>query len=320
MEQGFGAIVGRFQVDYPTEGHRALLNTVSGKHDGRLIVVLGCPRSPLNATNPLSFECRSVMIKGYAPEATIVQQFDERRDEVWSAKLDAKLEAAAGGQPVIFYTGRDGFVSHYHGKYPVVELDLGISTTATERRQSIIKRPQFNREDFRAGIIYAMNTKHFQTYNTVDMALLYNTGSDVEILLCRKPNETEWRFPGGFIEEALNETYAQAAAREMQEETGCVSETGWKIIKDYPMPNEWRLRKNKGVSHRTVLLYGWSVSKHAKAQDDIAEVKWFKLNEVADNVETIIVSEHRQMMFNDVFREIQKAAKLEFTPTQEIDA
>jgi ADP-ribose pyrophosphatase YjhB (NUDIX family)/nicotinamide mononucleotide adenylyltransferase len=316
----YGAVVGRFQLDYPTEGHRALLDEVCDRHENRLIIVLGCSRSPANATNPLSYEARVVMLKRLYPHAIFVKQSDERYDEVWSQKLDRALDAAASDNEVVLYTGRDGFAPHYKGKNKVIELPSIFESSATTVREDITRWPRWESGDFRRGVIYAMNTKHFQTYNTVDMALLHNTGSDVEILLCRKPNETAWRFPGGFIEEAKNETYAEAAAREMQEETGCVSETGWKIIRDYPIPDEWRLRKNKGVSHRTILLYGWSASKYAKADDDIAEVKWFSLNEVAENVDTIMVSEHRQLMFNDVFDQIGKNAQYQFTSPRDFNA
>lgn len=306
--KGYGAVVARFQCSELTPAHIRLLKTVYELH-GKIIIVLGVPRTPLNATNPLSFEARQAMVaaacKGnYFHNYTIVRQQDERRDDVWSTKLDTVLDAVSGGK-VTLYTGRDGFSKHYVGRFPLKELDLKMElVSATEKRAEIVENPQFDLAIFRSGIIYAMNTKHFQTYNTVDMAMFHNNGKTTELLLCRKPNETEWRFPGGFIDEEKNETFAQAAAREMQEETGLVSEVGWTIVKDYPIPNEWRLRKNKGVSHRTILLYGYSLTKNAKAMDDIAEVKWFDLDYVVQNAETLVVSEHRQLMINDVFKAI----------------
>jgi bifunctional NMN adenylyltransferase/nudix hydrolase len=301
----YGAIVGRFQVDSLTHGHRKLIDRVIELHD-HVIIVIGCSRTPVNATNPLSFECRKAMIeRTYAGTPLIfVRQSDERFDDVWSQKLDAALDNVSNGD-VTLYTGRDGFSPHYKGRLRVVELNLGCDfINATEIRQRIVDTPTFDSKDFRAGMIYAMNTKHFQTYTTVDMALLYNTGEKVQILLCRKPNELTWRFPGGFVEEAQNETFAQAAAREMQEETGAMSENGWKIVGDYPLPNEWRLRNNKGVSHRTILLYGFAMSRYAKADDDIADVQWFDLDYVIEHADEIITNEHRIMMVNDVFKSL----------------
>jgi 8-oxo-dGTP diphosphatase len=56
---------------------------------------------------------------------------------------------------------------------------------------------------------------------TVDVILFYRDGERIDVLLikrARAPFKGAWAFPGGFVEQ--DESLAQAAARELKEETG----------------------------------------------------------------------------------------------------
>jgi ADP-ribose pyrophosphatase YjhB (NUDIX family) len=303
-----GVIVARFQIDELSPGHRKLITEVAALHD-ELIIILGVGRTPNNATNPLSYEARKVMVEQYIEglrqyvprwktlKVQIASLVNERYNDVWSQKLDT-LTNSLTDRAFVYYTGRDGFKQWYSGLHEVLEIDTGIECSATQRRLEIIESPNFADPKFRAGIIYAMNTKPFQTYRTVDMALIYapGEGKGLEILLGRKKNEKGWRLPGGFVEEERNETFAQAAAREMYEETGAISETGWKLAIDFPMPDEWRIKYQRGVSHSTMLLVGWAMTREAKAADDLSEVKWMKLAAASTQQEDDIMPEHRPLI------------------------
>jgi bifunctional NMN adenylyltransferase/nudix hydrolase len=300
-----GVIVGRFQVAQLTSGHKYLFECVADQHT-RLLVVLGDARTPPNASNPLDFSIRQMMIYDYLVKELGVDNFnivrlpDERYHNVWTKKLDQLIEEHEG-EAAVLYCGRDGFKPCYDGKYDVVEIDAHDADSGSKEREKIAKNPPNENHWFRAGVIYAHKTRHFQTYYTVDGALLHDTGSQIDILLGRKPNEELWRLPGGFIEEHLNEPFTVSVAREVQEETGVTSESGWQILQDYPMPKEWRIARQENVSHRTILLVGWFMSGRPQAGDDLEEVKWFSLKEVLNNVECVM-EDHRKFFTHEYFR------------------
>jgi 8-oxo-dGTP diphosphatase len=56
---------------------------------------------------------------------------------------------------------------------------------------------------------------------SVDMVIFVGSGDELEVLLIKRkgaPFKGMWAIPGGFVE--MKETLAQAAARELEEETG----------------------------------------------------------------------------------------------------
>lgn len=317
MTNSTGVIVARFQTDDLHEGHKKLINYVASKHR-QVIIFLGVGRTPNNASNPLTFEARRAMVHQYVDDVMqyyindfdrelikIVELVNERYNEAWSAKLDDLIELHAIYQDdVALYSGRDGFAPYYTGEYNVHLVGFTESASATARRNDLIEHPNFESREFRAGIIYAMNTKHFQTYRTVDMALMFDPGGmdPMEVLLVRKPNESKWRFPGGFVEEEKNETFTEAASRELYEETGAHSEDPWELIQDFPMPGEWRIKNQKGVSHSTMLLKGWAMTRRAMAADDVAEVKWFTVNEAYEHRHDLIMEEHIPLIEHRTFQ------------------
>jgi bifunctional NMN adenylyltransferase/nudix hydrolase len=314
MTNSTGVIVARFQTDELHEGHKKLITHVvmRNKH---VLIFLGVGRTPNNATNPLTFKVRAEMVLDYVdsmsnnvPEFSTVtfqalELVNERYNDAWSKKLDGLIEEhAIYPDDVTLYSGRDGFAPYYTGDYNVEVVNFGVDHSSSTRREELVHNPRYHSADWRAGVIYAMNTKHFQTYRTVDMALIYDPGGmdPMEVLLVRKPNETKWRFPGGFVEEEKNETFAQAAARELYEETGARSEDPWELIQDFPMPDEWRIKNQKGVSHSTMLLKGWAMTRHAEAADDVADARWCILVDVVQRRDSLIMEEHRPLFAHPI--------------------
>lgn len=292
-----GVVVGRFQVDALTKGHMALLRHTEANSD-KMIIFVGLRPTPANGTNPLPFDAVEMMLREKFPAATIVPIMDvgntEAANVVWSDKLDAMIQMIAGSRKVIIFTGRDGFNRFYRGKFNVVEIESGCDdVNATEIRAQIASKVKPSRL-WRQGVIYAQQNKQHHTYYAVDMACLRLTEDRrVEILLARKPNQMEWRFPGGFVEP--NELFHVAAGREFFEETDLYTLDGFKIVRDFVV-DDWRTKHQHGVSTKTVLCMGWYLHGTAKAKDDIAEVKWFDLVHVRHNAETLLVVEHRKDM------------------------
>lgn len=66
-------------------------------------------------------------------------------------------------------------------------------------------------------------TRYRRPSATVDMAVFVPSGRDLRVLLIKRRNHPyigRWALPGGFVE--MDEELEQAAARELQEETGVV--------------------------------------------------------------------------------------------------
>ena len=115
--------------------------------------------------------------------------------------------------------------------------------------------------------------------HTVDMAILRITyAHEIEILLGRKPGQSLFQFPGGFMDPG--ETAEQAAERELKEET-CLELTftrkhylGSFFIDD---------PRYKDTPHKiTSSLFGQfithDISLNTKASDDLEEIRWFKFS------------------------------------------
>jgi 8-oxo-dGTP diphosphatase len=89
----------------------------------------------------------------------------------------------------------------------------------------------------------------------------------------KDPQRGSWVIPGGKIH--AFESIADAAARELQEETGLIVEVGghFNVYEIINPPNEHR-----------IVIYSWGkvVGGEAKASDDISELKFFELDELGE--------------------------------------
>jgi bifunctional NMN adenylyltransferase/nudix hydrolase len=305
MQKTLGVVIGRFQIDNLQEGHKALLTEVKSRHSN-ILVFIGDRNTPVTATNPLSYEVRAAMVRSFiGKRGSVMALMDHPSNEVWSEKVDAYLDLlkeTGRYSSIQLYSGRDGFVPFYSGKYPVTVLNLGMDDIrATTRRREIAENPDSIFEDrgaeFREGIIYALQHLHHRIYLTVDIACTRNNGK--EILLAQRDYEVGkdiWRFPGGFVEP--DESFAAAARREFQEETG-----GWiespEFIGDFEI-NDWRLRGAKGISHKTILMhseFGWGP---LHGSDDVTNVEWCGVDYIEANVKRVLIPNH-QALFMDGF-------------------
>ncbi len=280
-------IMARFQGPYLHEGWLDLIKSVCEQHQN-VHVFLGL--APLKGTlnNPLDFESRKQMVLEKFPNINVLYIKDVRDDETWSKKVDTTIkDLITPKQTVILYGSRDSFICHYRGKYNTCELvpERIISGTEVRRKVGAKVRPT---EDFRAGAIWQVFNRHPTCYATVDVAVFNK--DETQILLARKPDETKYRFIGGFSDPEST-SYEADAKREVREEAGIeISEPEYlgSVIVD-----DWRYREEQDKV-KTILFKATYLFGAPKADDDIAEVRWIGIDEFESNV-TLLVEEHRPL-------------------------
>jgi len=273
-----GVIVARFQVHNLSDAHKDLLSTVASKHS-KVLIFLG--NSPLFGTknNPLDFEARKQMLNEYNPNLIVFYIPDNRDDLAWSKGLDKKIrENLLPNQTAILYGGRDSFIEHYLGNYPVMELESKVYISGTELRKDISSRVKAT-ADFRAGVIWAASNRYALAQPTVDV-VIYNEERTL-ILLVRRHGETKFRFPGGYAQ-TDSPSYEADAKREVAEETGVaigeLKYIGSTLIDDWRYRNE--VDKIKTLVFEAQYVYG---PLKPTDEEEIELVKWFDLTELTDN-------------------------------------
>ena len=287
-----GVIIGRFQIDRLHEGHIALLDHVT-KHHKKVIVFLGVAPGEHKEDQALGYATREKMVKTAYPEVLTSPLKDINDDNLWSSTLDTTIRNIYHHGSVMLYGGRDSFIPHYHGKFPIEEISNAITETATDRRNQI-KREVRDTEDFRAGILYHASNTYPNVFPAVDVAIFNNDTN--EILLGRKPNETLFRFPGGHVD-PTDETYEAAALREAHEECGGIELSNPRYVASMRV-DDWRYKKSKNKIHTILYTVDYSFGK-PEASDDIEEVKWFKFKDLSTKEQIIanIVPEHCELFF-----------------------
>lgn len=266
-----GVIIGRFQVHQLHSGHRELIDKVVAKHR-KVIILLGVSPIPCSPQNPLDFEARKKMIEKDYPSATILYVNDHPSDEYWSKTVDATIRTILGPmQDAAIYGSRDSFIVHYSGRFPVVELVATPGSITGTMERTEIGQYAGDSPEWRAGAIWASQQCYPTVYPVVDIAIFRKNGQ--ELLLGRKPGETQWRLPGGFADPTTEGGFDQDALREAKEETG-LDVHGLTYVCSAPI-DDWRYRSGLHKI-KTCLFYGFvSDNDVAVAADDLAEIAWF---------------------------------------------
>lgn len=111
---------------------------------------------------------------------------------------------------------------------------------------------------------------------TVDMMVTRSVSSGTEILLIQRlnpPLKDQWALPGGFVD--MDETLEQAAARELEEETG-LADVVLKQFKAFSTPG----RDPRGHTISVVFTGLVTQDAIAKAGDDAKNVCWFNIKKL----------------------------------------
>ncbi|WP_333820066.1 NUDIX domain-containing protein [Ohtaekwangia sp.] len=274
-----GVIIARFQSPYLHEGHKSLIESVRQQHN-TMVIVLGISPVKGSRRNPLDFQTREKMIKKEYPDVMVLPLPDHPLDTKWSQNLDSLLANTFPGSQFILYGSRDSFKTYYSGTNATVELPENGSFRATLIREQISDKVM-DSEEFRTGIIYAYANTYLKVYPTVDIAVLRNNKS--ELLLGRKDIDNKWRLLGGFSDPTDN-SYEEAAARELREECGDIEVTPMQYEGSFRVA-DWRYQ-NESDKIITTLFSTEYISGDAAGSDDIAEVQWFSLQTVKEMMDS----------------------------------
>ena len=229
------------------------------------------------------------MIQEQYPDIVILPLKDQRLDSDWDKQLDSQIKIPFGECKALLYGGRDSFISKYKGQYETFKVAEIPNISGTESRNedaNII----ISSDEFRAGIIYSVYSQRDVTFPTVDVCA-YN--DDGQILLAKKPNETKYRFIGGFVDRT-DTSWEHAAKREFYEEANGSEIGDLQYIVSKPI-NDWRYN-GTGSGIMTTLFLGKFMFGNAKPTDDIAILDWVQPFEL--NVETDIMPEHQEIFYS----------------------
>jgi len=298
-EYSIGAVVGRFQIHELHDAHKYLIDQVVLNHK-KSIVFLGVSKVVGTKKNPLDFDTRKKMIQSQYPDTVILALPDIGDDTLWSQELDKRIREVYSIGDVLLYGGRDSFIPYYKkggGQFDCKELDQYTFVSGTEVRK-IVSETVKNSQDFRAGIIYNAYNQFSKVHPCVDVVLLDSNSK--KILLAKKPQESGWRFVGGF---ALpnDDSYEDTVYRKILSDVGSVEVSNLKYVSSCKVP-DWRYRseEDKIISN----IYQCNITGgEICPSDDVSELKWFNIFEISqnwfdseNNVTGPIVKEHKPIL------------------------
>jgi bifunctional NMN adenylyltransferase/nudix hydrolase len=274
-------VIARFQVPELTEGHVHLLNSARIGTDD-MLVLLGVPAVPGRKKHPLSYQMRAAMVAEHQTEgrhAVIAPLPDIPNDDVaWARQVDSLIRSLFPFHEVTLWGSRDSALTTYigaGGKYSVRLIQphpdgAALGPSGTETRAAIQPIDSY---DFRAGVIWSSQNRYDAVLPCVDM-VVFDKGA---VLLARKPTDVpnQWRLIGGFID-GKDKSFEAAAKREVAEETGL--EVGNVRYVGSCGIDDSRYRGGPETVKSAVFAMD-RVFGHAKAADDISEVRWFPIHE-----------------------------------------
>lgn len=286
-----GVIIARFQTPYLHDGHKYLLDEIRSIHN-KVVVVLGVSPVKGSRRNPFDFYTREKLLKQYAPELMVLPLSDHPSDEAWSKQLDALLQNTFPQESFILYGSRDCFIPYYSGHLQIVALpELGEHSATAIRNENSDK--VLDTIDFRMGINYAYQNTYSKVYPTVDIAVLKD--GDTQVLLGKKHNAPQWRFPGGFSDPA-DDTFEAAARRELQEECGDIEISTMQYVGSAKI-DDWRYRSEDDKIVTVFFKTQW-VFGHAQASDDLKELAWFSVMELNAMMQQGTIAKEHQVLVN----------------------
>jgi bifunctional NMN adenylyltransferase/nudix hydrolase len=286
----------RLQTPYLHLGHLTLIDQMFDEND-TVIILLGVSPIKLSKRNPLDFKTRKMMVLSDFPNAIVLPLPDiPSSDQAWSDSIDDIVDAITfdgctrnTDKIVTLYGSRDSFIPYYSGVFDtkeVAEVEGGLS--ATYLREQACKAP-VNTKSFRKGVIYATNDRFDISYQTVDAFI---TTPDGYVLLGKKPHRDKYCMIGGFVE-PNNTSFESAVIREVKEETGLVITTTPKYLFSARVEDIRYMREDDKIMTAVFQVIYDGDKTLAKGDDDIEEVRWFKIKDIKHDM---LVQAHQEIV------------------------
>lgn len=288
-----GIIVGDFQTpDLSTEQIKYICNIRDKHTEVEIYLNVGVAKGMIET--PLNFEIRESMIRSLFPNIKVRALYDCKSDEEWSKNLDniIKPMLLTIRTKVVIYSDYK-LLKRYRGRFETKEFSDNkyYSSYIEDVYRTKCGQITENNSSFRKGVVWSTQNSWPKVYPCVDIAVLKrNTKRETEnnikgirydVLLGKKKNSNQLRFPGGFVD-PTDLSYENAAIRELKEETGL------DFLKDWPIEyvcsrfiDDWRYRGRDKIFtsfYRAI----WPCAKPAliRAGDDLVEVGWYPLETV----------------------------------------
>lgn len=175
-----------------------------------------------------------------------------------------------------------------------------------------VQTPEFDRLrdefEFMTQYLAQFSQEPYPRFFTAADACVIQSGHVLLVRRAEKPGAGLWALPGGHV--GMEETFKDAAIRELIEETGITDNQRWSdygpLTKDSLrrairgeklLDNPWRSTRKRTISVAYGLHLDGIVLPEVKGQDDAKVARWWPLDEVT-----------REMMFEDHFNVIQHFA------------
>jgi bifunctional NMN adenylyltransferase/nudix hydrolase len=292
-KSGTAIIIGRFQVVDLNKVHTKLIDKVLRRHEKTHVFL--CSNPAPSDLHPIDFIFRIELFDHkYADKLEVHEMPDLPDDRIWSQELDRRILELRPTGSVTLYGTQTGFSERYSGRYTTEILEA--TPEEIEAMEDVSQK--LDMVSFRAGVLYASMRRFPTVYATVDIAV-YDEEKN-RVLIARKDNETRYRFPGGFTDPS-DASYEDAAVRELTEECGPI-EVDNLVYLGSTSVDDWRYRETMDsvITHFYLCTYE---KGEPVALDDIAEVKWFDVQKLREDM---FVPEHRALfhMFNHFFDEM----------------
>ena len=156
--------------------------------------------------------------------------------------------------------------------------------SATQLREAV---EEIDSVDFRKGVEWVLSNRPSLTYPTIDVVVPHpNLG---RVILAKKADEDEWRFPGVFFNPGMDADFEAAAVRAMAKEVPTLRVQSPQIVKSFKI-DDWRYRKSRDGIITLLVKMPYSGTGEPSPGLGVAEARWFNYSDV---VPELLVCEHR---------------------------
>lgn len=281
--------VGNFQkLEIIDEFELSIIQSLIDKFKSniQILFLVKTNKAIFTTSKPFDFNIRKIGLEKILPESLAISIPDSRDEAYMNLSIDSTIEKLYSAVlsidsvlviPMSNELPYNGKYKYYRGsKFESSKIE-DIAETLRDRKEHkntysdiLIGNDSLASRDLRKGIMYTVNKKYPTGYPTVDIAI---TNFKNELLMAKKPDDTQWRFIGGFFDPLVDDSLEDAAYREFTEETGGGKALNLQFVTSYKVgDSRYMYDKDKII---TTLFHGkLDETTTVNASDDIDTLKW----------------------------------------------